>query len=151
MGIGLEAVVSRVLSALPTVTETAKPAVLPRIAWRARRGPGLVRCQRGDGNEGDHPGAACAHDREPSPGPGHQRMGDPSGTAWTEAGEHRPSRPRRRDPASSTTSMRRSTVLRHASENCSMHGWERVDVVTDHGWILLPGEMEKVELPIADC
>ena len=28
-------------------------------------------------------------------------------------------------------------------------GWEQVDVVTDHGWILLPGGMEKVELPVA--
>ena len=28
-------------------------------------------------------------------------------------------------------------------------GWTRVDVVTDHGWMLLPGGMEKVELPAA--
>ena len=29
-------------------------------------------------------------------------------------------------------------------------GWAQVDVVTDHGWMLLPGGMEKVELPVAD-
>jgi hypothetical protein len=28
-------------------------------------------------------------------------------------------------------------------------GWRRVDLVTDHGWILLPDGMEKVELPVA--
>src|SRR5437764_3956087 len=28
-------------------------------------------------------------------------------------------------------------------------GWMRVEVVTDHGWILLPGGMEKVDLPVA--
>ena len=26
-------------------------------------------------------------------------------------------------------------------------GWERVRVVTDHGWLLLPGELPKVALP----
>ena len=29
-------------------------------------------------------------------------------------------------------------------------GWTRVNVVTDHGWMLLPGGMEKVELPGGD-
>ena len=28
-------------------------------------------------------------------------------------------------------------------------GWMQVDVVTDHGWVLLPGGMEKAELPAA--
>jgi hypothetical protein len=28
-------------------------------------------------------------------------------------------------------------------------GWKRVDVVTDHGWLLLPAGLEKVELPAA--
>lgn len=28
-------------------------------------------------------------------------------------------------------------------------GWRRVEVISDHGWILLPGGMEKVELPVA--
>lgn len=28
-------------------------------------------------------------------------------------------------------------------------GWRQIDVVTDHGWLLLPGGLEKVELPVA--
>jgi hypothetical protein len=28
-------------------------------------------------------------------------------------------------------------------------GWESVEVVTDHGWLLLPDELEKIELPAA--
>ena len=50
---------------------------------------------------------------------------------------------------SSTTSMTRSAGSSPGSVNCSLLVGMRVDVVTDHGWILLPGGMEKVELPPA--
>ena len=28
-------------------------------------------------------------------------------------------------------------------------GWERAEVVTDHGWLLLPSDLDKVELPVS--
>ena len=27
------------------------------------------------------------------------------------------------------------------------HGWQKVVVITDHGWLLMPGDLPKVELP----
>ena len=49
----------------------------------------------------------------------------------------------------STTSTRRSSGSLSRIRELLDAGWKRVDVVTDHGWILLPGGMEKVELPAA--
>jgi hypothetical protein len=31
--------------------------------------------------------------------------------------------------------------------NLLEHGWQQVRVVTDHGWLLMPGELPKVDLP----
>jgi hypothetical protein len=74
--------------------------------------------------------------------------GDPSGTAWVEVGEL--------DHRGHDVGIR---LVDHVDEEVNRivgrirdlldAGWQKVDVVTDHGWILLPGGMEKVDLPAA--
>jgi hypothetical protein len=74
--------------------------------------------------------------------------GDPSGAAWAEAGEI--------DHRGHDVGIR---LVDHLDEEIGRiigrvrelldAGWQRVDVVTDHGWVLLPGGMVKVELPPA--
>ena len=79
---------------------------------------------------------------------GPTETGDPSGTAWAEAGEL--------DHRGHDVGVR---LVDHLDEEVSRivrrirelldAGWRQVDVLTDHGWVLLPGGMEKVELPPA--
>lgn len=74
-------------------------------------------------------------------------VGDPSGIAWTEAGDI----DKRGDEFSAAPVDEvdgelplvalRITLLLEA-------GWPHVEVVTDHGWLLLPGALDKVELPV---
>lgn len=72
--------------------------------------------------------------------------GDPTGRAWTEAGDldhygHQHGVRLARDvDAQLTQVIERVQELRDA-------GWRRVRIVTDHGWLLVPGGLPKTELP----
>ena len=74
--------------------------------------------------------------------------GNPTGTAWTEVGEI--------DHRGHDVGVRLvdylddevGRIVGRVRELFEM-GWERVEIVTDHGWLFLPGGMEKVELPPA--
>ena len=72
--------------------------------------------------------------------------GDPSGRAWTEAGDldhygHEHGIRLARDlDAQLAQVLERVQELKDA-------GWRRVRLVTDHGWLLLPGGLPKTELP----
>jgi hypothetical protein len=72
--------------------------------------------------------------------------GDPSGRAWTESGDldhygHEHGIRLARDvDAQLATVVERVQELRDA-------GWRRVRIVTDHGWLLVPGGLPKTELP----
>lgn len=72
--------------------------------------------------------------------------GDPAGRAWTEAGdldhyghEHEVRLARDMD-AQLLQVIERAQELRDA-------GWRQLRIVTDHGWLLLPGGLPKTELP----
>jgi hypothetical protein len=79
---------------------------------------------------------------------GATETGDPSRAGWTDAGEldHRG-----HDVGIRLVDYVDEDVERIVSRIRELldTGWQRVDVVTDHGWILLPGGMEKIELPVA--
>jgi hypothetical protein len=72
--------------------------------------------------------------------------GDPSGRAWTESGDldhygHEHGVRLARDvDAQLAAVIERVQELRDA-------GWRRVRIVTDHGWLLVPGGLPKTELP----
>lgn len=71
--------------------------------------------------------------------------GDPQGQAWTEAGDldhygHEHGVRLARD-----LDMQLDLVVERVSELC-LAGWKHVRVVTDHGWLLMPGGLPKSEL-----
>ena len=75
-----------------------------------------------------------------------QATGDPTGRAWTEAGDldhygHAHGVRLARD-----LDTQLAQVLERLSE-LQQAGWKRFRIVTDHGWLLLPGGLPKSELP----
>ncbi|AGW91524.1 hypothetical protein N234_15955 [Ralstonia pickettii DTP0602] len=74
------------------------------------------------------------------------QTGDPQGRAWTEAGDldhygHEHGVRLARD-----LETQLDQVVERVGELCQA-GWKRVRIVTDHGWLLLPGGLPKTELP----
>lgn len=72
--------------------------------------------------------------------------GDPQSRAWTEAGDldhygHQHGIRLARD-----LETQLDQVVERVSELCQA-GWKRVRIVTDHGWLLIPGGLPKTELP----
>lgn len=71
--------------------------------------------------------------------------GDPSGRAWTESGDldhygHEHGVRLARD-----VDAQLAAVVERVEELCDA-GWRRVRIVTDHGWLLVPGGLPKTEL-----
>lgn len=72
--------------------------------------------------------------------------GDPSGRAWTESGDldhygHEHGIRLARDLGTQL-----SQVIERISE-LQQAGWKKFHIVTDHGWLLVPGGLPKTELP----
>ncbi|QDZ26595.1 BREX-1 system phosphatase PglZ type B [Noviherbaspirillum sp. UKPF54] len=72
--------------------------------------------------------------------------GDPAGKAWTECGDldhygHEHGIRLARD-----LDIQLNQVVERLSE-LNLAGWKRFRIVTDHGWLLMPGELPKSELP----
>lgn len=142
---GLACAVSSRLGALPGVTPTAKPAVSP-VAHLLGPGTGFDTVVRATG-------AKITADtlRKQLIDEGWQVLrgdetGDPTGKGWTEAG------------AIDSYGHRHEWKLAHylppelraiAGRVAGLlaAGWQRVEIVTDHGWLLLPGGLPKVDLP----
>ena len=136
-------------AAHPTVTATSKPAVSPVI--NSIKGLSL--------GEGFQPVTADAERPLTSDrfrgllkAAGYQFLGtnetgDPSGQAWTEHGEL----DRLGHLLEAGLAPRIDDQIERLSERIAMlleEGWQEVRVVTDHGWLWLPGGLPKVELPI---
>ena len=134
-------------SAIPTVTATAKPFASP-LASALQGGeasdefaPNLV--SSGQRMTQDRFMAALKERGWQCLGP--EETGDPAGSAWTECGAldkrghnegwklARSVETEIRDIASRITSFLQA-------------GWSEVLVITDHGWLLMPGGLPKVEL-----
>lgn len=143
---GLTTDVAIQLAALPTITPTGKPAVSP-AADRLSGGEKLgVRTQA---SSGELTAPALRKEIEAA---GYQVLlasetGDPSGRAWTEQGdidalghEHQARLPALVDSEVRKLAVRIKALL--------AAGWERVVVVTDHGWLYLPGGLPKAELSV---
>jgi hypothetical protein len=145
---GLHVDLSTSLAALPTVTETAKPALVPVPDGALVAGDDLNAARASSGARANKAVleslAAERNVHVLAPG----ATGDAGGCAWTETASidhlgHEPGvRLLDEIDREIDTIVERVRGLLEA-------GWQRVDVVTDHGWVLLPGGLEKVELPAA--
>ena len=133
---------------LPTVTATAKPAVSPVAS-------DIIGLAVGDDFQpvtanGARPLTASRF-RKLLAERGYQVLtptdiGDPSGRAWTESGDI--------DALGHSEQAKLAArlddeveLLGERIEGLLDAGWREVRVVTDHGWLWLPGGLPKVELP----
>ena len=149
LGANLHAALSAGLAALPTVTQTAKPALVP--IDQSLLGPGSAL----DGRRvPDGPPAGvqvlralmAAADVQVL---GPDDIGDPTGVAWTELGDI--------DRRGHDSGVRLAHDIEDVLDRIARRirelldaGWQQITVVTDHGWLLLPGGLPKNEnLPIA--
>lgn len=145
-GTALEVDLAASLAALPTVTQTTKPVLVPVAAGALAAGPGLDAANSATGTK-----ASIQVLRSLMADAGievlsHAETGDPAGTAWTEAGEldHRG-----HDVGVRLVDYIDEDIDRVVDRIRELleGGWKRVEVVTDHGWLMLPRDLEKVELP----
>lgn len=147
-GAGLHVDPNTSLSALPTVTPTAKSALIPVPEGSLVAGPDLDAANTVTGTKASIQVLRSLMDQNSVQVLSLGETGDTSGTAWAEVGEI--------DARGHSFGIR---LVDHLDEEVRRiverirglldAGWQQVDVVTDHGWILLPGGMEKVELPPA--
>ena len=133
---------------LPTVTATAKPAVSPVTGQIA--GGALGEEFRPETADGGRP-LSVDRFRKLLANAGYQYLsadetGDPSGRAWTEHGQL--------DRLGHSLQARLAgrigdelALIRERTESLLDAGWREVRVVTDHGWLWLPGGLPKVDLP----
>lgn len=144
----LHTTVEVTLAALPTVTDTAKPALSPTPDGSLAAGEDFGPVRASSGAK-----ANAAVLRSLMTERGGQILqgaenGDASGWAWTEIGTI--DQRGHHFQASFVNELdrdlddiaKRVTLLLDA-------GWQQVQVVTDHGWLLVPGGMERVDLPSA--
>lgn len=142
---GFEVTLRWRLAALPTITSTTKPAVSP-IVSRLGPGNGLGPAPIDGGADLTVVGLRSLLAAE-----GYQVLldgetGDPTGRAWIEHGDI--------DELGHKQEAKLPALLdgevRSLAERISSliaAGWKQVVVVTDHGWLYLPGHLPKVELP----
>jgi hypothetical protein len=145
---GLDVALTTALAPLPTVTQTAKPAVAPLASGALKDGPELNAANAVTGTKATAQvlrSLLAESGVEVVPA---AETGDPSKAGWTEAGDI--------DHRGHDMDIRLVDYLDEDVERVVGRirelldaGWQRVDVVTDHGWMLLPNAMEKVDLPVA--
>jgi hypothetical protein len=145
-GVGLKVDRGVSLAALPTVTQTSKPALIPVQQGALTAGPDLHPSSSVTGTKASIQVLRSLMKDNGVQVLGGTEVGDPSGVAWAEAGEI--------DHHGHDAGVRLVDYLDEEVDRIVERvrelveaGWQRVEVVTDHGWVLLPGGLEKVELP----
>lgn len=144
---GLKVACDRRWAALPSVTATAKPAVSP-IAAQVSGGMTLPEDFTPSIKGQDLTTARFRKALEESAYPYFTagETGDPSGKAWTECGTIDT---RGHDMQIALVGQLADEMERLADRIVELlsAGWTTVRVITDHGWLLMPGGLPKVELP----
>ena len=135
-------------AALPTVTATAKPAVAPVAEQIAGASPGEE--FRPAGADDGRP-LTAARFRKLLDAAGYRYLaadetGDPAGRAWTEHG-HLDRLGHSLQAGLAAGLDDQLGLLRERAGALLDAGWREVRVVTDHGWLWLPGGLPKVDLP----
>lgn len=136
------------LAALPTVTATSKPALAPVPPGSLTGGDGLSPARASSGAQWSQQVRTTLLAERGVPVIPPEETGDHSGPGWTEAG--------RIDAIGHGAGVglvdeldREVARLGARVRQLLAAGWTHVEVVTDHGWLLLPGGLPKVELPVA--
>jgi len=135
------------LSALPPVTSTSKPALVApqgKITGEGSLNLNPVLAERVTSLTADLYRKLLAED-------GYQilagdELGDPVGIAWTEIGEI-DAYGHQHGTHVAVHAQNELKVIRNRILALLDHGWKQVTVVTDHGWLLLPGGLPKAYLP----
>jgi hypothetical protein len=148
-GAGATVTTTVTTAALPTVTQTSKPALVPIDQAQLGPGHGLDACRKSSGAS-----AGVEVLRSLLTATGVQvlkggDLGDPAGRAWTEAGEIDS---KGHGLGAGLARELEDEVIRIARRIRELlaAGWSAISVVTDHGWILLPSGLPKNEgLPAA--
>jgi len=136
------------LAALPTVTDTAKPAVSPaHDGIQGSTTPSITPVSKTTGTR-----LTAEVLRRLLQAQGWQtlssdELGDPTGRAWTEAGAI--------DSCGHQYGWRIAHHVRNEvrlladrAESLLEHGWKQIVFITDHGWLMLPGGLPKADMPI---
>lgn len=145
---GFEAPLHTRWTGLPSVTATSKPAVSP-VAPRLKGLPDDDNFQPSVAETGEdlstHRFRKLLEDEGYEYIP-REDVGEPSGKGWTEHGElDQTGHEHGWKLAWRISEEVRGLVER--IETLIQAGWKRVKVVTDHGWLLLPGGLPKIQLP----
>lgn len=130
-------------SAIPGVTATAKPAISP-IGPLLGPGEGFGATVNGSRVTADSLRLLLREGGYEILAGG--TRGTPSGAAWTELGNL--------DAAGHNRGWKMAREVRRSARELADRildlleaGWREVRVITDHGWLLLPGGLPKAELP----
>jgi PglZ domain len=145
---GMNASITTALAALPTVTQTSKSALVPVAPGALGPGSGLQAADVSTGSE-----ATVAVLRRLLEANGVQvlkrgEVGDPARPAFAEAGHIDGSGHDHGIQMVDEFERELGRIAGRVRELLDA-GWKSVEVITDHGWLLIPGGMEKVELPTA--
>lgn len=146
---GIKCLENVVWSALPSVTATGKPAVSP-----------VEHLISGKENKSDF--EPCVSETGSTLAGGYQlskllkdndwniiaknETNNPGNNSWCEFGDIDHEGHNRGYKLAKHIDSILEEIVSHI-ENLLDAGWERIRVVTDHGWLLMPGGLEKVELP----
>lgn len=132
------------LAGVPTVTGTCKPAVSP-VAGLLGGGPALSPTTPAGGPVNQESLKKVLADQGWSYIPD-DSVGDPAGRGWTEGGNI--------DTLGHSLGVKLAHQIPDQVRQLSIRisellnaGWQRVVVVTDHGWLLLPGKLPKHHVP----
>jgi len=141
-GMGLTADLTTALAALPTVTPTAKPALVPIPAQQLGPGKELDARRAPDGPSATITVLRKLMDEAGVQVLGADDLGDPAATAWTEAGEI--------DQRGHILGLELAHSIDDLVERIAIRvrelldgGWQKTTIVTDHGWHLVPGGLPK--------
>jgi len=145
---GYECQLDTQLAALPTITATSKPALSPIAELvTGRSSSGLTPAVAATGAQLTAEGfrkllAAAGYQVLRSD----DDLGDPSGKAWTELGAI-DSYGHQHGWKVAHHLLAELRALEKRIQALLAHGWTQVMVITDHGWLLLPGTLPKAHLP----
>jgi hypothetical protein len=148
-GAGAKVTTEMGLAALPTVTQTSKPVLVPINQALLGPGDGLDACRASSGATAGVQVLRSLLAEADVQVLTSNDVGDPAGRAWTETGEidHKG-----HDAGPRLAHEIDFEVTRIAQRTRQLldAGWSVVTIVTDHGWILLPSGLPKNEgLPAA--